>query len=441
MVEENERKTHKRRDVLKYSVAAGLVGLAGCSTTDGGTTPTDGGDGSTPTDEGDGATPTESGDGGDGMSGSYTIGMINSLTGSLADFGARNKRGKNLALSQVNEVGINGRDLNIEVQDSGSTQQSGVSAAQNLVNQAGVPFIIGAVGSGVSLSIYTSVVQGTDVVQLSQNSTGLGLTDYPDLLRISPSGLSQSIALSNIIAEDGHDSVAVTWVNNNYGQSLADAFMNNWDGDVAFKSAHNQEQSSYSNLISQMANSGADAWVFIAYQQGFSTMVNNAFESGYGQDVAFYGADSVRGETVLNNTPEGSMNGMKIVTPSAPVEQENYQQFASDFQEEYDQEPTSWAAYAYDCVIVSALSILAADEFSGAAMGEVVREVTRPEGEKVTSFEQGAEILQDGGSASDIDYQGVSGPVDLDENGDPKGFLQVLQVQDHSYVGIDFIAG
>jgi branched-chain amino acid transport system substrate-binding protein len=157
--------------------------------------------------------------------------------------------------------------------------------------------------------------------------------------------------------------------------------------------------------------------------------------------VAFYGADSVRGETVLNNTPEGSMNGMKIVTPSAPVEQENYQQFASDFQEEYDQEPTSWAAYAYDCVIVSALSILAADEFSGAAMGEVVREVTRPEGEKVTSFEQGAEILQDGGSASDIDYQGVSGPVDLDENGDPKGFLQVLQVQDHSYVGIDFIAG
>ena len=132
---------------------------------------------------------------------------------------------------------------------------------------------------------------------------------------------------------------------------------------------------------------------------------------------------------------------MKIVTPSAPVNQENYQQFASRFQDEYDKEPTSWAAFAYDCVITAALSIHAAEEFSGAALGEVVRDVTRPEGQEVTSYEAAAQILADGGGASDVDYQGVSGPIDLDENGDPKGFLQVLEVQDHSYVGVDFISG
>ncbi len=427
----------RRRRFLQATGASILAGLAGCAGGGNGD-----GDGETTTtatttteSEEDTTTTTESGPS------EYSIGMINSVTGSLSAFGERNQRGKDMALAAVNDVGLDGGDaeLRIQVEDSESQSQPGVSAAQKLVNQTGVPFIIGAVGSGVSLSIYESVIQGTDVVQLSQNSTGLGLTDFPGLLRISPSGRSQSVALTDIIQDDGYDSVAITWVNNNYGQSLADAFLNNWDGDVAFQNPHNQEQQSYSNLISQMGDSGADAWVFIAYQQGFTTMVNDIFSGGY--EPALYGADSVRGESVLEGTPEGSMEGMKIVTPSAPINQDNYKEFASAFQEEYDKEPTSWAAFAYDCVITAALSIEAADEFTGAALSDVVRDVTRPEGQEVTSFEAGAEILADGGGPSDIDYHGVSGPIDLDENGDPKGFLQVLEVQDHSYEGIDFISG
>ena len=81
----------------------------------------------------------------------------------------------------------------------------------------------------------------------------------------------------------------------------------------------------------------------------------------------------------------------------------------------------------------------AADGFSGAALGEVVRGVTRPEGEQVSSFEAASDILADGGDPSDVDYQGVSGPIDFNESGDPAGFLQVLEVQDHEYTGIDFI--
>ena len=393
--------------MLKLTGGAGVVGLAGCSSFGGG-------------------------------SEAYNIGMVDAQTGSLSAFGERNQRGKDLALSAVNEVGINGSDLQITVEDSGSENQGGISAAQKLVNQDGVPFLIGAVGSGVSLAIYESVIQGTDVVQLSQNSTGLGLTEFPDLLRMSPPGSTQATALSDIIAEDGYDEVALTYVNNNYGESLAEAFTEAWDGSVAYNNSHDQEQQSYSSVISEMNSSGADAWLFITYQAEFSTMVNEIYSSGY--EAMLYGADSVSGDNVLENTPEGSMEGMKIVVPSAPVEEQNYQDFASTFESEYDQSPTSWAAYAYDCVVTAALSIQAADEFTGAALGEVVRDVTRPEGEQVTSFEAASEILSDGGGPSDVDYQGVSGPIDFDENGDPVGFLQVLEVQDHSYEGIDFIS-
>jgi branched-chain amino acid transport system substrate-binding protein len=393
--------------MLKLTGGAGIAGLAGCL-------------------------------GGGGGDEAYRIGMVDAQTGSLSAFGERNQRGKDLALGAVNTVGIDGSDLEIIVEDSGSENQGGISAAQKLVNQDGVPFLIGAVGSGVSLAIYESVVQGTDVVQLSQNSTGLGLTDFPGLLRMSPPGSTQATALADIIAEDGFDDVALTYVNNNYGESLADAFVDSWDGSVAYNNSHDQEQQSYSSVISQMNDSGADAWLFITYQAEFTTMVNEIFSSGYEPNL--YGADSVSGQNVLENTPDGSMEGMKIVVPSAPVEEQNYQDFASTFESEYGQTPTSWAAYAYDCVINAALAIQAADNFTGAALGEVVREVSGPEGEQVTSFEAASEILSDGGGPGDVDYQGVSGPIDFDENGDPVGFLQVLEVQDHSYEGIDFIS-
>ena len=410
-----------RRNLIKASGVAGITAFAGCiSTSDDGSGDGDGG-------------------GGDGGSGPYAIGMVDSLTGSLSAFGERNQRGKDLALARVNELGIDDRDLEIIVEDSGSENQGGISAAQKLVNQDSVPFLIGAVGSGVSVAIYESVVQETDVVQLSQNSTGLNLTDFPGLLRMSPTGRAQSLALANIIAEDGYDSVALTYVNNDFGQSLTDAFVDAWDGEIAYNSAHDQEQSSYSSVMSEMNNSGADAWLFITYQAEFTTMVNEAFSSGY--EAQFYGADSAQGSGVLEGTPEGSMEGMKITLPSAPIEQDNYQAFASAFEEEYGEEPTSWSAYAYDCVINAALAIQAADDFTGAALQETVREVSRPSGEQVSTFEDAHAILADGGSAADVDYQGVSGPIDFDENGDPVGFLQIVTVEDHAYVDAGFIEG
>jgi len=425
-----------RRDVLKGVGIGGVGVLAGCvTTTDETETQTDGGDGDT--DGGDGG--TDGGDGGDGESmDPYQIGMVDSLTGSLSAFGERNQRGVELALADVNAEGVGDRELDIVVEDSQSESQPGVSAAQKLVNQDEVPFVIGAVGSGVSLAIYQSVVQNTDVVQLSQNSTSPALSDFPGLLRMSPTGRVQSGALAQIIADDGYDSVAITYINNDYGQGITDAFTEAWDGDVAYNQSHDQGQSSYSSVVSGMANADADAWLFITYQPEFATMAQEAYSSGY--EAQFYGADSVKGPEVLNNTPEGSLDGMKVVAPSAAIDKENYEQFASRFQEEYDTEPTAWSAYAYDCVVTAALSIHTASDFTPSALQDTVRDVTRPEGEKVSTYADAVSVLGDDGSPSDVDYQGVSGPIDFDENGDPVGFLQIFEVQEHEYVSTGTIS-
>ena len=405
-----------RRTVLQYAGLAGVVGLAGC------TTEQAGGDG-----EGDADAPAE--DTGPDV---YRIGMVNSLTGSLADFGTYNERGVALALEDVNAAGIGGVPLEIIVEDSESLPDAGVSAAQKLVNQDQVPLIIGAVGSGVSTSIYESVIQGTDVVQLSQNSTSASLTEYPGLLRMSPPGGPQVQALADLIAEDGISSVAVAWVNNDFGQSQRDGFIEAWDGEVSYDSPHDQEQSSYASVVAEMANSGADAWVFLTYQEQTAAMLDDAYSNAY--EAAFYGSDSAKGPTVLEGTPEGALEGMKTIEPSAAIDQANYQDFASRFESAYGEAPTSWSSFAYDCVITAALSIATADGFTGDALGETVRDVTRAPGETVTTFTAAMDVISDGGDADAIDYDGVSGPIDFDANGDPVGSFQVFEVVDDAYV-------
>jgi branched-chain amino acid transport system substrate-binding protein len=435
-----------RRTLLKLSGLSLVGATAGClegeeETPTATTTEESGGGGGGGDDETTTTTTEESG----GDESSYTIGMVDSLTGSLAPYGERNTRGRELALAAINEVGIGseGASLNISVEDDESTNQGGVNGAQVLVNQDGVPLLIGSVGSGVSIAIHDSVTRDAGVVQISQNSTSPELTTRPELLRMSPSGSAKGQALASLVNDDGHDTVAVTWINNDYGTGLsevfAETFESEFDGTVAYNEPHDQGQSSYSGVLTEMASTDASAWIFLTYANEYTVMVNEGFDQGYNTSVDYYGAESTVADSIIENTPEGSMDGMTGITESAPQDQENYQNFVAAFEENYDGTPTVWSAYAYDAVTVAAIAIEAADEFTGEALASVVRDVTRPEGEEVFNFEEAAAVLRDGGSPGDINYQGVSGPVDLDENGDPPGYYQIYSVQDHEYVFGDYI--
>lgn len=407
----NDRHSISRRGLLKAGGAAGIAMTAGCTSLT-------------------------------GDSGPYQIGMVDSLTGSLAPYGERNKNGKELALADIEAAGgPNDRELEIMVEDDGSTNQQGVSAAQKLVNQESVPILIGSVGSGVSIAIHDSVIKGTDTVQISQNSTSPELTNYPELNRMSPSGAAKGKALAKLVSDDGHDSVALTWINNDYGSGLGNVFADSFDGEVAYNNPHDQGGSSYRGILGEMANTDATAWVMITYADEFTVMVNEAYDNGYNEEVEYYGAESTVADEILANTEEGSQESLKGITESAPSDQESYENFKSDYESEFGDAPTVWSAYAYDAVTVSAIAIQAADEFSGSAIESVVRDITKPSGEEVYSFEEAKEALSDGGSPSDINYEGVSGPVDLDENGDPPGFYQVYEVNDHEYEYGDYITG
>src|SRR5690606_19664938 len=68
-----------------------------------------------------------------------------------------------------------------------------------------------------------------------------------------------------------------------------------------------------------------------------------------------------------------------------------------------------------DATIIAALAAVAAKADSGKAIGSKLQEVTSG-GEKCTEFKACVDLLNDG---TDIDYDGVSGPIEFNSTGSP----------------------
>lgn len=149
------------------------------------------------------------------------IGALMPMTGDLSAYGEADLSGIQLAAEEINAAGGN---VEVIVADTQTNPQAGVDAAQKLVNVEGVHGIVGALSSGVTIPVATSVTSREGVVQISGASTSPTITTLKDndfLFRTVPSDAFQGIALAKLVKDNGVNAVSTIYVNNAYGQGLA----------------------------------------------------------------------------------------------------------------------------------------------------------------------------------------------------------------------------
>ena len=128
--------------------------------------------------------------------------------------------------------------------------------------------------------------------------------------------------------------------------------------------------------------------------------------------------------------------GMRGTLPGVDVEGE-----LSDFRDrllEVDSglEDYSYSAESYDAVVVTALAAIAAQSDDGAAVGLQINDITRG-GEKCTSFEDCAALLE-ADPSTDIDYDGVSGPLEFCDPGEPsQASILILEFDETGTITVD----
>jgi len=380
---------------------------------------------------------------GGGNGGPIQIGGVFPFSGDLDVFGERNKNGMDLALEDINGEGLlDGRTLEVSIQDTQSASQEGVSAAQKLVNEEGVPALIGAVSSGVTLAIAESVTIPNGVPQVATASTSKEISELEDdnyILRTAVSSALEGKATAQLAMDNGIESMSFVYVNNAYGngfaESMGEAF-ENLGGTVAGSVSYESGKSSYRPVLEDATNGDPEALVFVSYPESFTTMIRQAYEMGLKDQVEYFASDGIISDAVAENVPAEAINGMRGLNPTPPVESDTYQNYVDRYEESYDKQPTIWSAYAYDATMLVALAIEAAGEAESTPIRDNIYDVSRPEGTEVDTFAGAKAELDDG---NDINYQGVSGSVDLTDAGDVPGTYRKWEVVEGEFVMGDFV--
>ena len=353
------------------------------------------------------------------------IGTALPVTGNLAFLGPPEEAGVLLAQADINAAAA-GIDLELVLGDSGDTDNKAYETEIPRLLNEGVSAIVGAASSGVSLQFIDQVTKEAGVIQISPANTSPTFTDYDDdglYFRTAPSDVLQGEVLGNLLAADGHATVAMIVINDAYGTGLRDNATLAFEaagGSVVSTPSYNVGDTNFTSQINEMLAEDPDAIVVLAFDET-KTIVPALIDAGFSNsglyftdgNLADYSADFEAG---LIEGSKGTLPGPPSDTISADYKERANALWISNGGEEL----TSWAysTESYDAVVLLALAALAAGSTDSAEMAAKMSEVSgyTGGGTKCATFAECAEIINGGGVA---DYDGFSGGIALNEAGDP----------------------
>ncbi|UWF77923.1 MULTISPECIES: ABC transporter substrate-binding protein [Microbacterium] len=352
------------------------------------------------------------------------LGSLLPQTGSLAFLGPPMESGVGLAVQEINEADA-GVTIEMHSEDEGDTDTKAYETSITKLQSEGVAGIVGAASSAVSKLILDGNV-GAGIITISPSNTSPDFTAWDDnglYFRTAPSDLLQGEVLGNLIAEDGHKSLGIIYQNNAYGTGLFDAIKTTFEGtggEVVADASFNIGDAQFDAQVSTIMAANPDAIAVVSYDE-FKTIAPLLVNAGF-DPSKFYLVDGNLSNTYDTELPAVKLEGAKGTKPGPALEDD----FTDRLQEYWTGEGNSevedftYAAEAYDAVVLMALASLAAGSTEGVDIAEKMQEVSggSGDGEKCTSFADCAKIINEGGTA---DYDGYSGEITFDENGDPKG--------------------
>lgn len=368
------------------------------------------------------------------------VGFLGGFTGGIESLTPPIFDGAQLAVSQVNAQGgiLDGQEL---VMPSGDTTCSDASAASNaadrMVNTEEVTAIVGALCTGATIAAANNAAIPGNVVMVSPASTAPAVTELDDndlVFRTVPSDAFQGEMLAKLLLEKGIDEVAVTYVNNDYGRGLADAFVATFEaegGTVAENLAHEDNRADYRSELGSLSATGAEALVVLAYADtSGQTVLRQAYESG--MFTQYVGADGMVGDSLVEAVGADVLEGMIATRPGSPdlpgTPLFEEQARAADVDPE-----AVFAAQAYDAAFLLALAIEQNGSAEREGLSQALRSVASEPGEVILpgEWEKAVQLIADG---EEINYEGASGRHEFDEAGDVPGVVVEMAVEDGQFV-------
>ena len=365
------------------------------------------------------------------------IGSSAGMTGPTAELVAPVIAGRNLAAAQVNEQGglFGGDTYRLVPGDSQCDPKAAVDAAAKLVNVEQVVAIIGPTCSGATNGMSQSVTIPAGVAVLSDTATAPSISELEDndlVFRVAPSDAYQGRTLAQFAWDAGYRKLAVTYANDDYNAGLAGVFVASFEemgGTIAGNQLHEPDRASYRSELSTLASGGAEGLALFAYYGGSGIKIlRNSLENGlFGK---FLGADGMIDNSVIEQLGADTLRGnIMLSQPAADTEGESYKAFAAAFAAAGHNPAAPYVAYGYDIAFLMALAVEKAGSADRSKIPAALREVANAPGMVIRPGEwmKAKEAIAAG---QDINYEGASGAIEFDDNGDVAGVYSRYVVGD-----------
>ena len=344
------------------------------------------------------------------------IGTLLPVTGDLAVLAEGPTAAIALAVGDINAAGgVLGREVEVVVGDSGSVDEAAIRSEVERFLDGGVDVVVGPMTTGGS-RVVLDAVDGDELVVISPSATSTDLTELDTAgiyFRTAATDVNTGYVTGQIVSDAGLDRLALLHIDDSYGSALAEhiGFRYAQLGGVVALDQSYDPTGALDEVAEKAAGAGVEAIVIVGFEETADLLA--AFQSlGIGpraDGTPIFGVDA----NALLFADPSVLDGYRSVIPQidlAPL---------SPFTNRLDDVGVSdyrFAPESYDAVVIAALAAESSGATEGPEFVAAMVEVTR-NGEKCFDFAECQRLLARG---LDIDYDGLAGPHEFTDEGDPR---------------------
>jgi ABC-type branched-subunit amino acid transport system substrate-binding protein len=368
-----------------------------------------------------------------GAADKLVIGSLDELTGSMSVVGPAMQKANTLAVAEANkaaEAAGLGWTVELASADTQGDPQAALSAARQLVDK-GASCMIGPATTPESLAIANGLTIRQKIV-LMPTGTSMRMRSVDDqgtIIRVVPPDSLQANALAEAAATrlggaEGK-TVSIGYRNEPYGEGLAKDFTTTWEakgGKVRGPVVFDPNQATFDSEAASIVADNPDAYLIIDYPDSFVKMSAALMRTGSYDPSKLLVPDTISFSEVPDNINKAALEGSTGTRAGTPETTEAYAAFNEAWKAAGGADHFSLDANSFDATMLCFLSAVAAGSTDSAAILSKMREVASPPGEKY-NFLQLTDAVKALMAGKDIDFEGVSGPLDIGPTGDTTASL------------------
>ena len=287
----------------------------------------------------------------------FRIGVMESVSGSGETYGNVAVRSKQMAADEINGAGgINGRMLELVVEDSKCGAQDAITAYKKLTSVDGIKIILGTSCSSAMLGV-APLAEADGVILFSGLASNPDIADAGDyIFRTQISDVEVGINTGNVLWADGIRTLATITEETDYAEGVRRTSVAQFEkngGEVVAAERYASDITDFRSQLTKLLTAKPDA-LHVVPQSEFAagTIVKQLRELGY--EGPIYGETITVGTTSLDIAGDAA-TGMKAITAAPDPNNQKAQEVLANFRDRYDYITLPWhLGSAYDDVYITA---------------------------------------------------------------------------------------